>query len=147
MSKHNLANVQLTVGFALIAGGFGPTDAITFTNDAPISTVTRGIEGEVVPSFSRIKSLTCRISLLPTSVAYTALVAELDAQALAASLGPLPPLPFLMVDANNGTTVSALNTIFLDAPTPSRGKAVAPETFTLSLSVVTKILGPLNVPQ
>ena len=146
MSKHNLANVQLTIGTTLIKGGFGVTDAITIENEEPIATMTFGADGHAVPSYNNVNARKATITMMPTSASYTLLSATMEIQiALSKLPGPLLPQPFLMVDANNGTTLFALESVFLERPTPSRGKAVGEETFVLSLNKITEVRGPLNL--
>ena len=148
MSKHNLKNVQLTIGATLIAGGYGETDAITFENVQPVAEMTYGADGHSVPSYNNVKDLLCTITLLPTSLAYTLLSAQLAIQeGLAALPGPLVVLPFLMVDTNNGDTVQSLHCTFLTRPLLSKAKKIGEVTFQLNIRKAVQIRGPLNVPQ
>lgn len=148
MSKHNLNNVNLTVGTTLIKGGYGETDAITFENVQPIAEMTYGADGHEAASFNVITSLLCTITLLPTSLAYTLLSASMALQrALADAPGPLPPLPFLMVDTSNGDTVQSLHCTFIVRPLLSKAKKIGEVTFQLNIRKPVQIRGPLNIPQ
>ena len=148
MAKNNLSNVILTVGFGLISGGFGSTDAITVENEEEAVTMVFGGTGHAVANYNNVDALKVSITLMQTSLAYTIMSATMEAQFLAARApGPIVPLPFMMVDNNNGDTIAALRTVFTERPVMTKAKGVTEAVFVLSLTGVTQIRGTLNVLQ
>lgn len=141
--NYDLSTVQLVVGGVLVSG-YAEDGGIEFENAAPIAEVTTGADGLTVRSRTSNDDLVCRITVSEASRAYNLLAGLMQVQAAAPVL---TPLPFLLVDPQNGDTVSAPYAIFTERPVPSKGSRVGDRTFVLHLpgAAGTAVFGALNV--
>ena len=143
MKTYDLSKVRCIVG-TFVIGGFAADGGVEIEQAADIGEVTTGATGETVFSANNDKTLFVNITVLETSKSYRNLAALMKLQE--ARIGPILPLPFLLVDAINGDTISSAYATFVARPGLAKGKTVGERVFRLALpgAAATAIYGALN---
>lgn len=130
VKTYDLKSVYLLVGGYRI-GGFGEEGAIAFEYGADLVEPTVSADGQGTVSRSNDDSMTATVTVMETSKSYKDLAALLIAQQ---AQSPITRLEFMMKDEINGDKVSGRYAVFLNRPTPNKGKKVGEREFKLWLS-------------
>lgn len=133
----------------LIIGGF---DISAYGEDAAIEYAWPGEQGEmsmsgdgknVIYNDNNNRSyLLSTVTLMETSKAYKDLMGLATLQK---EQTPILPMPYYMLDRNNGDLVEAGYCVFLDTPPPSKGTKAGPRVFKFGLVDPNVQYGTLNV--
>lgn len=130
---YNLRACQLIIGGVPITG-FGADDAITFEAQEDASETAIGLDGEHVNRVINNDHMTATITLLPSSAANAALLAQYKAikaalnEGIEANVGS-----FFFKDPLNGDIISDDVFYFQRPPDVTKGSEVSPFVWTLSL--------------
>jgi hypothetical protein len=138
---YNLATCYCVIGGVLVTGGFG--DNGIQLDEQPLFEMVRGAAGEVVACRVVQKDVNGKLSLFQTSVAHRNLAVALDTQRIAVDAGgPLVPLPFLLIDAQSGTTIKGSVT-FLARPAIKFGKNAEAIEYSINVGDFVPVTNPL----
>ena len=140
---YDLRHVYALVGVYDISG-YGEDGSIEFEWMEDLGELTVGSDGEeIVFSRNNNNVLTVTITLMETSTAYRDMMGLMAAQQ---ALIAIVPLPFMMIDANNGDSVVDSYAVFLTRSAPSKGKKAGSREFKIALPDPKVVFGILNSP-
>ncbi len=126
--RYNFNRVALVVA-GLVISGFADDGQIEI-EFAPVGEKLVGADGEAVVSYNNDESANMTITLMETSLAYRRLM-ELYQNDRAA--GFITDHPISMVDLVNGDTISDLQILWLEIPSPSKGATAGTRAFVICL--------------
>lgn len=141
LKTYRLRDVILIVG-GIDFHAFGEDAAITFEWSEDLGELSLSADGRegVFSEFSG-EILFCDVNFLETSKAYREMAGLQQSQR---GQSPILPYNFKMADPNNGDSVSAPYSVFIQRPGPSKAKVRSSRAYRLGMINPTVLYGPLN---